>query len=196
MTNSKGKLYLNVPIALVFIFCLILVATNFLVQWQVNFWKITITVGLLVYPLTFLITDYVSEIYGKKACKQMVWIGLLFTFIPSVLLSTLQITIGSLLAYIIAQSHDIWAFHWWKKKTNGRFLWLRNNASTFISQLLDTVIFSTVAFYGVLENQTIFQIMYSEYPIKLLYALIDTAPLYLFVSLYRKSANTKGATNA
>ena len=196
MANLMKKRFgMEFPLSIGVVFCLILLATNFLVQWQISFWDITITVGLLVYPLTFLITDYVSEIYGKKACKQLVLIGLLFTFIPSVILSTFQITIGSLLAYIIAQYHDVWAFHWWKEKTNGKLLWLRNNASTFVSQFLDTIIFTTVAFYGVLDNKTILTIMYSEYPIKLIYALLDTAPLYFLVALYKRSSNVLEAVN-
>ena len=171
---------------LITFFCVVLVATNFLVQWQVSFWRFTITVGLLVYPITFLVTDYVSEIYGKQVAGRLVWVGFFFAFVPSVFLSTLQITLGSMLAYLLAQFHDVWAFHWWRQRTNGRYLWLRNNASTAVSQLLDTVIFSTVAFYGVLEVDTIIAIMYSEYPIKLLYALLDTGPLYFFVNRARR----------
>lgn len=184
---SKIKnLQLPVHPGLIAFFCVALVATNFLVQWQVSFWRFTITVGLLVYPITFLVTDYVSEIYGKKAAGRLVWVGFFFAFVPSVFLSTLQITLGSMLAYLVAQFHDVWAFHWWRQRTNGRYLWLRNNASTAVSQLLDTVIFSTVAFYGVLEAGTIIAIMYSEYPIKLIYALLDTGPLYFFVNRARR----------
>lgn len=180
------NLRLPVHPGLITFFCVVLVATNFLVQWQVSFWRFTITVGLLVYPITFLVTDYVSEIYGKQVAGRLVWVGFFFAFVPSVFLSTLQITLGSMLAYLLAQFHDVWAFHWWRQRTNGRYLWLRNNASTAVSQLLDTVIFSTVAFYGVLEVDTIIAIMYSEYPIKLLYALLDTGPLYFFVNRARR----------
>ena len=175
------------PIILSSIFCLILLATNILVKWQVTFWNMTVTVGLIIYPLTFLITDYISELYGKAACQRLVAYGFLFAVVPSLIFSTLQITIGSLLAYLIAQYHDVWSFHWWKNKTNGRFLWLRNNASTIISQLLDTLIFTPIAFYGVLDNSTIITIMYSEYLFKVIYALLDTFPLYLFVGLSKKN---------
>lgn len=183
----KEKFWPSLHPGLVGLFCVVLIATNFLVQWQLTFWHFTITIGLLVYPITFLITDYVAEVHGKVAARRLVWIGLIFAFVPSVFLSTLQITIGSMLAYFVAQFHDVWAFDWWRRRTKGRYLWLRNNASTFVSQALDTVIFSTIAFYSVLETRTIVAIMYSEYPLKLIYALLDTAPLYFFVGLTRNS---------
>ncbi len=171
------------PLSIIFIFCGFLILTNILCQWQYHFYSFTVVYGLFIYPLTFLVSDYVSEIYGKKVCLRLVFIGLLFATIPSLYLATVQITIGSMLAYIISQFHDVWAFHWWKKKTNGKFLWLRNNASTWVSQGIDTVLFSFIAFYGILETETIISIIYTEYPIKVIYALLDTGPLYLFIKL-------------
>lgn len=184
--NNKKNILLPTS-GLVVVFCLILLMTNILVKWQISFRSITVTVGLIVYPFTFLITNYVNEIYGKAVCKKLVMTGLIFAVIPSLIFSTIQITIGSLLAYFVGQFHDVWAFNWWKNRTNGRFLWLRNNASTIVSQLFDTLIFVPVAFYGVLDNKTIFSIMYSEYPIKVAFALMGTAPLYIFVRLARRS---------
>lgn len=177
------------PHPIVFIFCFILIATNILVQWQINFFHFTITVGFLIYPLTFLVTDYVSEIYGKSKCTKLVQFALVFSIIPSIIFSTVQITFGSLFAYIVAQFHDIWAFHWWRGKTGEKRLWLRNNASTFVSQTLDTVIFASIAFYGVLETKTILSIIYTEIPLKLLYALIDTIPLYILVNITKRKRN-------
>lgn len=176
------------PYFLIIIFCTILVLTNILCQWQYSFMGFTIVYGLFTYPLTFLITDVVSEIYGKTSCRKLVLIGLIFATIPSLYLSTLQITIGSMLAYILSQTHDVWSFHWWRKFTNGKHLWLRNNASTIVSQLIDTVVFTSVAFYGVLEADVIFSIMYTEYPIKIAYALIDTILLYLVIGIYKNKS--------
>ncbi len=176
----RSKINSNAPLHLMFI-------TNVLVQWQVTIGVFTVTYALFIYPLTFLLTDYTSEVYGKRASTHLVWAGFLASLIPSLLMSTLQICIGSLLAYIIAQFHDIWAFHWWKRKTGGKYLWLRNNASAMTSQLIDTVIFATVAFYGVLHSKTILKIIFSEYPIKVLYAAMDTGPLCLLVLKHKKS---------
>lgn len=169
------------PLSLAILMAGLMLATNIAVQWQLKIGPVVVTYGLFIYPLTFLVTDYTSEIFGKRASTRLVWIGFFASLPPSLLLSTLQICIGSLLAYLVAQLHDVWAFHWLKRKTRGRFLWLRNNASTMVSQLIDTALFATVAFYGVLDNKTILSIILSEYPLKLAYAAFDTVPLYMLV---------------
>lgn len=179
---TKSAKHSRPPLAITIVFCAIILATNITAQWQLSFWGLTVTVALFVYPLTFLLTDYVSELYGASACRRLLLTGFIFSIIPSIALSTLQITFGSLLAYLLAQFHDVWAFHWWRRITHGKHLWLRNNASTIVSQLLDTVTFTSIAFWGVLDSATILRIMYSEYPIKVVYALLDTAVLYALVA--------------
>jgi len=174
------------PIPLV-LFCLVLVATNVLCQWQVKFSHFAVTVGLFVYPLSFLILNYVNELKGRVISRKMICVGFFFSLIPSLIFSTVQITAGSLLAYLMAQLYDVTAYNWWRRKTHGRHLWLRNNASGFVSLLIDTVVFSTVAFVGVLDWSVIMSIMYTEYPIKCAYTVFNTAPLYLFVSRAKKS---------
>jgi len=171
------------------IMVIVMIVTNIAVQWQLKVGPAVVTYGFFIYPLSFLITDYTSEMYGKRESQRLVWLGFFVSLLPSMLLSTLQICIGSLLAYLIAQFHDVWAFHWWRQKTNGRFLWLRNNASTMVSQLIDTIIFATVAFYGVLDNKTILAVILSEYPLKLAYALLDTGPLYILVHFAKKTGS-------
>lgn len=175
-----------VPLAL---FCAVLVLTNVLCQWQVRFWQFTVTVGLFVYPLSFLILNYVNELKGRTVSRKMIRIGFFFSLVPSLMLSTVQITAGSLLAYLMAQLYDVAAYNWWRRKTEGRHLWLRNNASGFVSLLIDTVVFSIVAYVRVLEWPVILSIMYTEYPIKCAYTIFNTGPLYLFVLLARKSMN-------
>jgi hypothetical protein len=90
-----------------------------------------------------------------------------------------RIAIASLIAYLISQYHDIWAFHFWKEKTGGRHLWLRNNLSTLISQLLDSLIFTLMAFAGTLPFTELIQIIITTYLLKLVVALIDTPFIYL-----------------
>jgi uncharacterized integral membrane protein (TIGR00697 family) len=92
-----------------------------------------------------------------------------------VLALTPRITIASFVAYLLSQHHDIWAFHFWRKKTNGKYLWLRNNASTIVSQLLDTVVFTFIAFYGVLP---IAPLILGTWVVKILIALVDTPFIY------------------
>ncbi|MHB9036372.1 MAG: queuosine precursor transporter [Armatimonadota bacterium] len=173
------------------IFCSLLVATNFLVQWQVHLWRLTFTVGLALYPLTFLLTDFVNEIHGKPVAKRMVYGGFLFSVLPSLLVSTPRITLGSLLAYLLAQLLDVSSYNWWRVRTKGRFLWLRSNASGFISLLVDTLVFTSVSFYGVLDNRTVLSIMYSEYPVKVAYSLANTIPLYAMVALAKRHSVKK-----
>ena len=125
--------------------------------------------AFFVYAATFLFTDIISEVYGKRAASAVVklgfasqvlvllysWAALKLPYAPfgaspeayrAVVGSAPSIVAASLAAYAVSQTHDVWAFHWWRERTRGRWLWLRNNASTMVSQLLDTVIFITLAF--------------------------------------------------
>ena len=162
----------------------------------------TATLGNILYGSIFLATDLLSEVYGKKEARRGIWLGFyalifmtiamqislqfephssdfshdamktIFGFIP-------RITFASLLAYLISQNHDIWAFHFWKKKTRGSHLWLRNNASTWISQAIDSAVFVLVAFYGVFEKSVLVEILFTTYFFKILVALFDTPIIYL-----------------
>lgn len=160
------------------------------------------TTGNILYGSIFLATDLLGEVYGKKEARTGVLLGLyglLFmtismqltlSFIPhnsdfaqghlEALFRVLpRITLASLTAYIISQLHDVWAFHFWKAKTRGKWLWLRNNASTLISQLLDTTLFVSIAFLGIFPFSVVLQIFISTYLFKLLVALFDTPVIYL-----------------
>jgi uncharacterized integral membrane protein (TIGR00697 family) len=97
----------------------------------------------------------------------------IFGFMP-------RIAAGSLIAYLVSQVHDVYAFHFWKQRKPGvRFLWLRNNASTMVSQLLDTAIFTTIAFWGVFESTVFWQIFWSTYLLKWVVAALDTPFVYI-----------------
>ena len=186
---------------------------------------VTVAVGVLPYPLTFLCTDLISELYGKRRANQVVWVGLLLNIwvffivwlggvLPGfeatdpatgeivrdaagrlpVFFEIRNLTFGSvaasMIAYLTAQFVDVQLFHFWKELTQGKYLWLRNNGSTLVSQLVDTtaVVLITHFFTGVLpidsdQNlapQLIRYIGYG-YTFKLVAALLDTGPFYLFV---------------
>ncbi|NBK23039.1 MAG: VUT family protein, partial [Spirochaetia bacterium] len=86
----------------------------------------------------------------------------------------------SLIAYLISNLHDIWAFDYWKRKKPGRnTLWLRNNLSTFVSQLIDTLVFTLIAFLGVYPQSVLIQIIISTYVLKWVVAMLDTPFMYL-----------------
>lgn len=176
--------------------------------------------AVVAYAATFLFTDIISEIWGKKTAGQVVFAGfisqllLLFLVNLAILLPiapfqgpgfqeaytrilgpSWYIVIGGLTAYLISQYHDVWAFHMWREKTRGKWLWLRNNASTMASQLIDTVVFITLAF-GALPQITLGSpivpwnalpgLIIGQYIVKLIIALLDTPFCYLGVYLIRR----------
>jgi queuosine precursor transporter len=189
-----------------------------------------LAVGVLPYPLTFLCTDLIGELYGRRRAALVVWVGFglnLFVLgtlwlahqLPSVapeaqppwqvlhLASPVALPDGSILeqeaelfhliyactagavfasliAYLAAQFCDVYLFHFWKRLTNGRHLWLRNNGSTVVSQLVDsvaviTITFGAAALRGEMTLETLLALVASSYAFKLVAALVDTIPFYL-----------------
>jgi hypothetical protein len=169
---------------------------------------IFVPAGVIAYSVTFIATDVISEIWGKQRARDAVVGGFIALFavytliqislilpkapfwhneeaFASILGSTSRIIIASLTAYLISQMHDVWAFHFWKRITNNKHLWLRNNMSTAISQFLDSFIFVTIAFYGVMP---IWPLIYGQWIIKFMIAIVDTPIVYGFVLMIRKRA--------
>jgi len=175
-----------------------------------------ISVGILPYPITFLITDLISEIYGKKRANDVVVAGI-FASIFSVFIiyvadlvpalpnspinddaftnvfgRTILAVGASMFAYLFAQFIDIRIYHFWKQLTKGKHLWLRNNFSTWLSQFVDT--FSVVfllCFFEVLPWPSFKGLLISGFLFKVLVAACDTPFLYLGVYLFRKRFNLK-----
>ncbi len=170
-----------------------------------------ISVGILPYPITFLITDLISEIFGKKKANQIVTAGIFASFfsmgivlladvVPAIenspvnnatfskvfALSPIAV-LASMLAYLFAQYVDIAIYHFWKRVTQGRHLWLRNNFSTFLSQFIDTfTVVSLLCLFKVLPWSMFYGLVVSGFLFKVLIAFLDTPFLYLFVYLLRK----------
>lgn len=167
--------------------------------------------GLVELGISFLITDVLSEFYSKREALKAVACG----FIGSILLvlgiqiviawpapefwqnqeafvtvlgSTWRIVIASLTAYLFSQTCDVHMFHFIRSKTNGKYLWLRNNVATMTSQFIDTAIFSTVAFLGVLPKEVIIGMILGQYIIKVVIALLDTPFLYLMKFWFEKNS--------
>jgi len=182
-----------------------------------------VAVGVLPYPITFLCTDFISELYGRQRANFVVWVGLLLniwvifilwlggvlpphveihpdTGLPGkeaydwAFFRVRQLTFGavtaSMLAYLTAQFCDVFLFHFWKALTRGRHLWLRNNGSTLVSQMVDTVAVILIThFYAhalpidaakPLWDQ-LFMFIASSYVFKMVAALLDTIPFYVGV---------------
>ncbi len=207
------------------IFIASLVASNLIFQkffawtlWMpfVGNYTFEISVGILPYPVTFLVTDIVSEIYGRRKANQLVISGLIASiFIMVVIMladfatATTWSPVGddtfhkvfglfgpavfaSMLAYLAAQFIDIRIFHFWKNLTHGKHLWLRNNGSTIISQLVDT---SSVLFllclFGVIDWQRFGLLLANGFLFKVIVALLDTPIFYLCSYALRKHFRLK-----
>ena len=174
-----------------------------------------IPVGLLAYPFTFLATDLISELYGRKRAQFTVWVGFIMNFFMLGLVwlghalpdasgvsgaaSTFDTVysfmrpavIASMIAYLVAQSVDVQLFHFWRRLTKGKHLWLRNNGSTIFSQMIDTVLILTILYLsgglGAEINSVgaLITLMLSSYWFKLFFALFDTPLFYLGVHLLK-----------
>jgi uncharacterized integral membrane protein (TIGR00697 family) len=165
------------------------------------------SVGLFMYPITFLVTDIVADVYGRRKVTGFIITGFIVNVLILVMVAlsiwmppagryasneaflevfnpSIRIIVASLIAFLVAQVHDIFAFEFWKKKTRGRFLWFRNNASTVVSQFLDTTIFMFIAFYMAAPQYTadfIFALIIPYWLLKVMVALFDTPFVYLGV---------------
>jgi uncharacterized integral membrane protein (TIGR00697 family) len=191
-----------------------LIANKF-VTVDLGFKVFTISAGVLPYPITFLITDILSEIYGRKKTNLVVYIGfaaslfvLLILFLGSlfpsidsspvsddyyntVFQNSWRVILASMVAYLTAQLVDVRLFHFWKNLTKGKKLWLRNNASTILSQLVDTTLVVLVLFAGVLPFGTIMDFIADGWLFKVICALVDTIFIYLVVGLIRSKFGLK-----
>lgn len=199
----------------------------------------TFAVGVIAYPITFLCTDFISEIYGKKRANTLVWVGLILNVwiifiiwlggkLPNTthLLPTTglpefptpenyttsdwaffrirQLSFGavtaSMAAYLAAQFVDVHIFHYLKKRTKGKHLWIRNNLSTLSSQLVDSIAVILITHYFAhalpinqgepLLNQLLIFIL-STYIFKMVTAIIDTIPFYFGTKFLRKFLNVE-----
>ncbi len=227
MTSKDSKAAFRIYLYLGALFITSLVVSNLIFQ-KFFFWKpfgevtvfgaplFEISVGILPYPITFLITDLISEIFGQKKANQVVTAGIFASFfsmgiifvanaVPAIPASPiddgtfLQVfglsplgVLASMLAYLAAQYIDISIYHFWKRLTKGKYLWLRNNFSTFSSQFVDTfTVVGLLCLFGVLPWDKFTGLVISGFLFKVFIALLDTPLLYFFVYLFRKRFNLK-----
>ena len=176
------------------------IIANIQVTKTVNIFGVASSLGNIVYATSFLATDILNEYYSKKLAKQGVLIGffavlsmtilmnLALVFIPvqedfahSSLVTIFsvmpRIALGSMAAYLVSQWHDVWAYAFWKKRTGKIFI--ANNLSTIISQLIDTIIFVSIAFIGIFPFGILIEIFITTYILKVIVAVIDTPFVYL-----------------
>ena len=207
--NFKEQFYIF--LSAIFIASLVtcnLIANKF-VTVDLGFKVFIVSAGILPYPLTFLVTDLISELYGQKKANLVVfsgfvasmfvllflWVGGQFNAIPSsivnddiynsVFQNAWRIIAASMIAYLFAQFIDVRIFHFWKRLTNGKHLWLRNNGSTIASQLVDTTLVVMILFVGVWESDQIISAIIDGWLFKMLMAAIDTPIIYGIIHLLK-----------
>ncbi len=207
--NFKDQFYLI--LSAIFIASLVtcnLIANKF-VTVDLGFKVFIVSAGILPYPLTFLVTDLISELYGQRKANLVVfcgfiaslfvllflWLGGQFSSIPGSLVSdeiynsvfqnAWRLIAASMIAYLFAQFIDVRIFHFWKKLTDGKHLWLRNNGSTIASQLVDTTLVICILFIGVWNTDQIQSAIIDGWIFKMLMALLDTPIIYGIIFLLR-----------
>lgn len=183
----------------------LLIISNVIVAKMVWMLGVFIPVAFWSYACVFLMTDTINEVYGKKIADRAVIAGfltqlvVLFAVVTAIywrpapwwenqeafvtILGLMpRIVLASMVAYLVSQFHDNYAFRMWKLKTDGKHLWLRNNLSTVVSQFLDSMIFFTIAFWGVIP---LFPTIIYYWLLKSLIAACDT-PLVYFLSKWAR----------
>ena len=186
-----------------------IILCNIQVIKQINMFGLSATLGNLLYASIFFATDLLNEVYGRKEAQRAVVFGFIFLVLSMVVMQIAlmfkpnesdfiqpalvqifsffpRIVIASLIAYLISQFHDVWAFNFWKKLTNKKYLWLRNNLSTMVSQLIDSLIFCVIAFWGKFPTNVFIEIVLTTYIFKWIIAAADTPFLYWAIRTRKK----------
>lgn len=203
---GKIGLYTWIPISTIL--------ANIQVVLLVDLFGFGTTLGNILYAGGFLVTDILAENYGKKSAKKAVYLGffsliamtlimqIAISFIPSNIEEGIitfngvkrifdfmpRIAVASLISYLISQTHDIWAYEFWREKYSApKHIWIRNNASTMVSQLIDNAVFVTIAFYGVYPKEVLIEIFLTTYLMKFIVAVCDTP--FVYIAHYLKKYN-------
>lgn len=178
----------------------LIVVANAIANKIIVIGPLTMTASVVAYSMIFLVSDLIAEVWGKKMAHKAVWAGffgvVIFVVVSQVALhwtpaefavatsdgfnlvfgTSIRVAVGSMLAYIVSQHYDVFAYTYIKERTGDKFLWLRNNLSTISSQLVSTIIFIMVAFYGILP---VIPLIIGQWVVKSIIAIIDTPFLYL-----------------
>ncbi|MBS3167077.1 queuosine precursor transporter [Candidatus Woesearchaeota archaeon] len=180
----------------------LVVISNILANKIVLFGSFIVSAGVIAYSITFMLTNILAELYGKKVAKRAVFFGFCANIIlvltiyiailwkpapfaletsemfAKVLGLTPRIVLASLIAYLISHYFDIYFYLFWKKVTKDKFLWLRNNFSTILSQLIDSIFFISIAFYGIAP---LIPLITGQFIIKVIISILSTPFIYLII---------------
>jgi uncharacterized integral membrane protein (TIGR00697 family) len=184
----------------------IMIIMNALGSKLILFLGFNANVGIILISASFLVSDMICEFFGKQHASRAVWIGILsmilfmitsylavnwpaatmFRYQESYAIlfgTSARLALAQIITNIVAQNHDVWAFYFWKRVTRGRWLWLRNNLSTISSQIISTILFFTIAFYGVYD---IIPLITGTIMAKVIISILDTPFIYIARYLYAR----------
>ena len=188
------------------------IVANLQVSKTIEVFGLTATLGNIVYAGSFLATAILNEHRGVRSARKGVWVGFFAVVSLTVLMQIAllfepassdvmqphllvvfgvlpRITAASLIAYLVSQQHDVWAYQFWKERFPGP-LWIRNNLSTIVSQLIDSLVFTLVAFVGVFPWGVLVEIVITTYVLKAVVAILDTPFLYLAGAVRTRAGDT------
>lgn len=186
---------------LYFIIGVNIILCNIQVMKVVEIFSVTVTLGNIMYGSIYFATDILNEFYGRKEAFKGVLAGFVALIMMTVFMQLSlmfkpapddfinpalteifslmpRIALASITAYILSQLHDVWIYSLYKRRTKGRYLWMRNNLSTMISQLIDTAVFVFIAFWGLFSREVFMSIFITTYLMKFIVAALDTPFLY------------------
>ncbi|MDC3424453.1 queuosine precursor transporter [Aquibacillus sp. 3ASR75-11] len=189
----------------------LLIVSNILGVKLFSIGSYVLPAAVIVYVITYLITDVIGEVYGKKAAQQTVQAGfvtqiVVMAFIviainlpaapffasqeafKTILGGSFRVMLASLISYFVSQNLDVFLFHRLKQMHGEKKLWVRNNLSTMSSQLIDTTIFISIAFYGTLPTTALLGMIVTQYAFKFIVAVVDTPIVYLLVNLSKRQS--------
>jgi queuosine precursor transporter len=217
--DRRTKLFVN--LAALFVTCLVLgdIIGGKLLETVAFGVPFVISVGMLPFPVTFLLTDLLNEFYGKKAARyvtlvgfvmasftflllfvavrlpwapftrETTWVGFDETSFNRIFSGSQRMLVASMVAYLTAQLVDIGVFHFIKRLTGNRLLWLRATGSTVVSQLIDTLCIQLIAWYGLLPANKILSIIFTSYAVKVVIAFGLTPFIYAGHAFIEKRYN-------
>lgn len=209
ITNKEGSSIHPKLFILIAVFLGCLVSINTITPKICMYGPFVISIGSLLWPITFLMTDITNEVWGPKISYRLVWMGMLAQVFmlavywiaiisngapfwgnqeafKTVFSAVPRITIASFISYGITQTWDVWLFNKLKIKTQGAHLWIRNNVGTITSECMDAMIFVTLAFAGSMPANSLFIMMGTTALLKSLLALADTPFCYALIYWARK----------
>jgi uncharacterized integral membrane protein (TIGR00697 family) len=206
---SKNYRYLDILVAF---FVAVLLISNIASTKILTLWKFTFDGGTILFPLSYIFGDILTEVYGYRRSRRVIWLGFISAILMSLIFYIVQslppaadwphqeafqnilgfvprIVLASLIAYFAGEFSNSFTLSKLKIFTHGRFLWVRTISSTLIGEGLDTLLFCFIAFYGTVPTTVLFSIILSNYIFKCSVEILFTPLTYIMVGFLKKKEN-------